>query len=68
MTTEKLNNGIKATKTILNLSRNAYEENKISLELAKEIQENLSVIIDVLDDAFADMIKLDALESIRKYY
>ena len=66
MTTEKLNNGIKATKTILNLSRNAYEENKISLELAKEIQENLSVIIDILDDAFADMIKLDALESMRK--
>ncbi|MBO7714534.1 MAG: hypothetical protein J6S85_13240 [Methanobrevibacter sp.] len=66
MTTEKLNNGIKATKTILNLSRNAYKENKISLELAKEIQESLSTIIDVLEDAFADMIKLDALESMRK--
>ena len=66
MTTEKLNNGIKATKTILNLSRNAYKENKISLELAKEIQESLSTIIDVFEDAFADMIKLDALESMRK--
>ena len=66
MTTEKLNNGIKATKTILNLSRNTYKENKISLELAKEIQESLSTIIDVFEDAFADMIKLDALESMRK--
>ena len=66
MTAEKLNKGIKATKTILNLSRNAYKENKISLELANEIQESLSIIIDVLEDAFADMIKLDALESMRK--
>lgn len=60
MTTDKLNQGISAVKTINDTVIEMYN-NKVDLKYCNRIQDCLNTIVSVLEDVFQDMVLIDKL-------
>ena len=63
MTTELLNKGLDATRDINKVVLNINERDNTNEKDCLKIQEDLSVITDVLQEAFLDMIKADNIKA-----
>lgn len=60
MTTDKLNQGISAVKTINETVMEMYNNNT-DAKYCNRIQSCLNTIVDVLEDVFQDMVLIDKL-------
>lgn len=60
MTSDKLNQGISAVKTINDTVMEMYNS-KVDSKYCKRIQSCLNTIVDVLEDVFQDMVLIDKL-------
>ena len=60
MTTDKLNQGISAVKTINETVIEMYNNNT-DAKYCNRIQSCLNTIVDVLEDVFQDMVLIDKL-------
>jgi len=60
MTSDKLNQGINAVKTINETVMEMYNNN-VDSKYCKRIQSCLNTIVDVLEDVFQDMVLIDKL-------
>ena len=60
MTSDKLNQGISAVKTINETVMEMYN-NKTDAKYCNRIQSCLNTIVDVLEDVFQDMVLVDKL-------
>ena len=63
MTTELLNKGLDAARDINKVVLNIHERDNTNEKDYLKIQEDLSVITDVLQEAFLDMIKADNIKA-----
>lgn len=63
MTTELLNKGLDAARDINKAVLNIHERDNTNEKDCLKIQEDLSVITDVLQEAFLDMIKADNIKA-----
>ena len=60
MTSDKLNQGISAVKTINDTVMEMYDS-KVDSKYCSRIQSCLNTIVDVLEDVFQDMVLIDKL-------
>ena len=63
MTTELLNKGLDAARDINKVVLSIHERDNTNEKDCLKIQEDLSVITDVLQEAFLDMIKADNIKA-----
>ena len=59
MTGELLNKGIDAVKEIANISAKGVENKKLDVKVARDIQNRLEILTDVLEEVFKDMVRVD---------
>jgi hypothetical protein len=61
MTTVLLNKGIDAVKTVNDTISDMIDHNEIDTRRCSKIQESLNIIVDVLQECFVDMVKVDSM-------